>query len=71
MSPDVLRRKLQKKAKRKRFRKCPACGGRLCCRVRQTVDPSRNEDDDVIRCECEDRTRCKFFKEINWMGTSG
>lgn len=33
MSPEVLRRKLQKKAKHKPYRKCPACGGRMTCRV--------------------------------------
>ena len=34
MSPDVLRRKLQKKKKRKTYRTCGHCGGRAECYVR-------------------------------------
>jgi hypothetical protein len=33
MSPRVLRRKLQKKAKHKPYRRCPKCGGRMVCRL--------------------------------------
>jgi hypothetical protein len=29
MTPDTLRRKLQKKMKHKPFRRCPKCGGRM------------------------------------------
>lgn len=37
MSPDVLRRKAQKKSKRKRNAACGFCGGRAVCRV-ETVN---------------------------------
>jgi hypothetical protein len=34
MSPAVLRRKLQKKSKRRRYARCSACSGRAVCRFR-------------------------------------
>lgn len=68
MSPAVKRRKLQKKAKRKRYRKCPKCEGRTVCRVmtRFNFDPRQDVDDDyVLVQQCETtRLMCGFRQEI-------
>ena len=72
MSPDVLHRKLQKKAKRKRFRKCPQCGGRTRVRLQSRWFRHYLESDaqaatggkDVLLQVCNEWMGCGYKKEI-------
>lgn len=69
MSPDVLRRKLQKKAKRKPYRKCPACGGRLRCRVRYESTHTRIKGEYVLEAVCvSGYLGCGYEKRLSWSG---
>lgn len=67
MTPATLRRKLQKKAKRKPYRKCPECGGRTVCRVGSAFNLLNRDIDDeyVLVQRCPD---CRFTKELFWSG---
>jgi hypothetical protein len=59
MTPRTLRRKLQKKATHKKYRKCPACGGRSTCRVCKQ---------DGFRWKLIQRCRCGHVGELTWSG---
>ncbi len=66
MSPEVLRRKLQKRAKHKPFRKCPQCGGRTRCRVvnHASFYPKLDRDEGYVLAQrCENKL-CGFSKDI-------
>jgi hypothetical protein len=74
VSPDVLRRKLQKKAKRKPYGKCPTCGRRTVRMILYEDDPSRSG---LIRlgqyrlfrvCRPWSGGRCRWWKELFWTG---
>ncbi len=71
MSPFVLRRKLQKKAKRRRYRRCPLCDGRTKCYVTtwSNFDPKQDIDNGwVLVNRCQNK-ECKFKAEIKWSGS--
>ncbi len=61
MTPKTLRRKLQKKAKRKRMRRCPLCS---CRTVRCVVRL------DACYWVCPVR-RCRWTLELPWTGKPG
>ena len=67
MSPDVLHRKLQKKKKRKQYRKCPKCGYRMAVRLRWNAD-----DGEYLEAECSRWPSgdggCGFTKKLSWSG---
>ena len=75
MGPLVLRRKLQKKKKRKTYRKCPQCGRRSECFLYTGKINPNNEEMCEFQVELwqECRVRydlggCGFKQRLFWSG---
>ncbi len=81
MSPDVLRRKLQKKLKHKPYRKCPDCGERMQCKLAERGDGwhlwkhcgELFVRDSLVWCRPAravngTKLGCGYFKELFWSG---
>lgn len=72
MTPRTLRRKLQKKAKHKPFRKCPRCGARMTCELLEgwkayaAVVGRPIGDDDWLLFKC--CSECSYDEELFWSG---
>jgi hypothetical protein len=74
MSPDVLRRKLQKMAKHRPYGKCPVCGRRTVRRLIYEGDP-RQRGCIVPRrwrlfrvCQAWAGDKCGWWRELFWSG---
>lgn len=65
MTPETLRRKLQKKAKRKEYRKCPRCGGRCVHRVKSGAGGPE------LWKACEAASGCGYTRRMYWTGAPG
>lgn len=68
MTPDVLRRKLQKKAKRNRWGICPVCDRRTRKSVSQAY--ADQEWRPVLIEQCKNN-KCDFRRELGWTGVPG
>lgn len=64
MSPEVLRRKLQKKIKHKPYRKCPRCGKRMSLLLRW---PDGSETWRLYKA-CDWLDGCGRYEELFWSG---
>ena len=68
MSPEVLRRKLQKKKKHTAYAKCPQCGGRLERRISDQVEGAMPRLFRVCVSDGYNEEKCGYKDELFWTG---